>query len=237
MKYSSSLERAQITEIFSSLQGEGPRMGQRHIFIRFEACHLSCDYCDERGKRGKAMSLVQVLRAVDRLEKKEGPHAFVCLTGGEPLFCETFLVPLCRALRKRKFKILLETNGILLPALKKVLRFCDLIAMDLKLPSVGGGKDFLEEHVKFLKIAKAKETYIKIVVSRKIDRHEYAAHLKAVAAITPKVPVFLQPVSRRGKRYPDFGLMGLLNSLQFMGRKQIPDIRVGIQLHKILNIR
>ncbi len=42
-----------ITEIFSSLQGEGPYMGQRHLFIRFEACHMACAYCDETKKKSQ----------------------------------------------------------------------------------------------------------------------------------------------------------------------------------------
>ena len=237
MKASPLNRTARITEIFSSLQGEGPHMGERHIFIRFEACHMACAYCDESAKRGRSMSLDDVLRKVDSLEKKEGPHACVSLTGGEPLLYADFLKPLGRALKKKKLRVLLETSGILWRQFSKVLGDCDIIAMDLKLASVTEDRDFLKEHRAFLKIAKKKDVYIKIVVSRSADLREFDRHLQMVASVARGTPVFLQPVSRPGKRYPDLLLMRYLNQLQRIGARRLPDIRVGIQLHKILNIR
>ncbi len=237
MKYSSSFEYARVTEIFSSLQGEGPRMGERHIFIRFEACHMVCAYCDETWKKGREMSLEDILWKVDKLEKEEGPHTCVSLTGGEPLLCADFLQLLCPVLKKRKFRILLETSGVLWRQLSKVVRDCDIIAMDLKLPSVTRQKDFLGEHRKFLKLAKRKEIYIKAVVSKNVDLHEFDKHLRMVAQVAPHAPVFLQPLGRPGKVYPDLSLMRYLNELQRTGAKRLSDVRVGIQLHKLLNIR
>lgn len=236
MKYPPDSDPAHITEIFSSLQGEGPRMGERHIFVRFEACHMACVYCDETGKKGRAMSLADILREVERLEKKEGPHACVSLTGGEPLLDADFLALLCRSLKKRRFRILLETSGILWRQLSKVVRDCDMIAMDLKLPSMTRQEEFLEEHRKFLTIAKNKETYIKIVASRSMDLSEYDRHLQMVAKVAPETPVFLQPMSHRKKDYPEPVLMRFLNKLQRIGAKRLLDVRVGIQLHKLLHI-
>lgn len=244
-------KRARVTEIFSSLQGEGPRMGERHIFIRFEACHMNCAYCDETGKPAKVMSVAHVLREVARLERSAGPHACVSLTGGEPLLYADFLKPVCRELKKRKYRIFLETNGILWQQLSTVIGGCDVIAMDLKLSSVTGQKGFLEEHRKFLRLAKKKEIYIKVVISRDVNRREYEAHLRMVAQVAPRTPVFLQPahgtgrgspasarrpVSVKKRAYPDLALMRLLDKLQRIGVKRLSDVRVGIQLHKILNI-
>jgi organic radical activating enzyme len=237
MKYPLSSERAGITEIFSSLQGEGPRMGERHIFIRFEACHMACAYCDEAGKKAREMSLAGVLKEVTRLEKKSGPHACVSLTGGEPLLYADFLKILCPALKKRKFRILLETSGVLWRQLLKVIEACDVIAMDLKLPSVTRQKGFLEDHRKFLKIAKKKEIYIKVVISKDVNRREYEKHLRMAAQAAPRAPVFLQPVSCGKKVSPDPALMRLLDQLQRTGAKRLFDVRVGIQLHKLLNVR
>ena len=228
---------ARITEIFSSLQGEGPRMGERHIFIRFENCHMACAYCDESEKKGRARTLPEILREVGRLEKREGPHPCVSLTGGEPLLEAAFLVPLCRALRKKKFRILLETSGVLWRQLSKVSGDCDIIAMDLKLPSVTKQRDFLEEHRAFLKIAKRSHVYIKVVVSQGLNVRELDKHLQMVASVAPETPVFLQPLSRPGKIYPDVALMRYLIKLQRIGAKRLLDVRVGIQLHKVLNIR
>jgi 7-carboxy-7-deazaguanine synthase len=237
MKRSLSFENARITEIFSSLQGEGPRMGERHIFVRFEACHLACAYCDETGKKAREMSVAEVLEDVARLERRSGPHACVSLTGGEPLLYADFLKLLCRALKKRKYRILLETNGVLWRPLAKVIGFCDVIAMDLKLPSVTRQQGFLGKHRKFLALAKKKEIYIKVVISKNVDRQEYEKHLRMVAQVALHTPVFLQPMSRAQRSYPDPALMRLLDQLQRTGAKRLSDVRVGIQLQKLMHIR
>ncbi len=212
-------------------------MGERHLFVRFEECHIECEYCDELGREGREMSVDEVVAEIDRLETEAGPHAYVSLTGGEPLLYVPFLKPLCHRLREKHYKILLETNGILWQALEDVVKDCDLIAMDLKLSSVSHEKDFLDDHAKFLKIARGKETYLKIVVSKDIDEIEYDDHLCMVAAVAPATPVFLQPASRGREGYDDPRLMKLLNTLQRFGSRRLPDVRVGVQLHKVLNIR
>ena len=67
MQYPATAEKARISEIFSSLQGEGTHVGERHIFIRFEECNIHCTYCDELGKPAEWM----------RIEEVEGSsHAF-----------------------------------------------------------------------------------------------------------------------------------------------------------------
>lgn len=212
-------------------------MGERHLFIRFEGCQLDCVYCDERSKRGRKMSRAAVLRAVDVLEKRSGPHPYVCLTGGEPLLYAAFLKPLCRALKKRGYRILLETNGVLYRELQEIGRQCDLVAMDVKLASVGGGKDLLAEHAAFLQGIRGTETYIKIVVAPGIDRTAFRSHLHMIASIAPSAPVYLQPVIRRGERFPAPEFLRFLLQIQRAGKEQHADIRLGIQLHKLLNIR
>ena len=37
---------AKICEMFTSVQGEGPYVGCKQLFIRFCGCNLNCDYCD-----------------------------------------------------------------------------------------------------------------------------------------------------------------------------------------------
>lgn len=228
---------APISEIFSSLQGEGPRIGERHLFIRFGACHMACAYCDESWKKSRNRSLVDVMKRVIALEKLHGPHACVSLTGGEPLLFTEFLRPLCQALRNQNFQILLETNGVLWRPLSKVMADCDIIAMDLKLASVTRQGDLLEEHRKFLRIAKKKELYIKMVLSQRVRTREFMAHLRMVASVAPSATVFLQPISQHGRTCPAPAMMRLLDRFQQAGSRLLPSVRVGIQLHKVLNIR
>jgi organic radical activating enzyme len=197
---------------------------------------MACVYCDESGKKGRTLSLPQVLRKVRGLEKKHGPHSCISLTGGEPLLYADFLRRLCPALKKMKYRVLLETSGVLWRNLSKVLPCCDIISMDLKLPSVTRQGSFLKEHEAFLKIAKRKEFYIKIVVSKDLDRREYDAHVRMVAREAPWAPVFLQAAARGRRVFPDKKLWRLLEDLCRRGAGRLPGLRIGIQLHKLLNI-
>ena len=39
-------DKVKIKEVFTSIQGEGPFIGYKQLFIRFCGCNLSCNYCD-----------------------------------------------------------------------------------------------------------------------------------------------------------------------------------------------
>ena len=38
--------KANVYEVFDSIQGEGPYVGTRQVFVRFQGCPLTCVYCD-----------------------------------------------------------------------------------------------------------------------------------------------------------------------------------------------
>jgi len=77
----------QVHEIFLTLQGEGPRSGQRAVFIRLSGCHLKCSFCDTHWDDVKdpLMSIVDIVSEVSRLWGHGiGRSPLVVLTGGEP---------------------------------------------------------------------------------------------------------------------------------------------------------
>lgn len=251
MRHVPTEQNARISEIFSSLQGEGVRIGERHLFVRFEECHLRCEYCDELDKPARTWTLDEVCAEVKRLDHEEGPHPYVSLTGGEPLLYEPFLSPLLRRLKQSGFRTYLETNGVLWQELEKVIDQCDLIAMDLKPASVTGERVFLKEHRRFLEIARRKETFIKIVLSPEIDIQEFQQLILLVGETAPQTPVILQPMSPvkvasglfratekdGGDEIGDQETLQLLGELQRLAARMIPDVRILPRLHKILKIR
>lgn len=237
MHHPPTSNEARISEIFSSLQGEGTHLGERHIFIRFEECHIHCEYCDELDKVGTPMSLDQIMEEVGRLEREEGPHSFVSLTGGEPLLYLSFLKPLMMRLKAAHFRIYLETNGILWHALEEVIGWCDCIAMDLKPPSVTKERSFDEDHRHFLERARAKETLIKIVLSKDIDIKEFENEVRMVAEVAKNTPVILQPISTEIEGHEDPELMRLLTELQRFASRYLSQVRIVPRFHKILHIR
>lgn len=237
MKNPATETEARISEIFSSLQGEGARLGERHLFIRFEECHIHCGYCDELDKPGRLMHLEEVIQEVMRLEIEEGPHAFISLTGGEPLLYVPFLKSLMPRLREKGFRFYLETNGILWKALEEVLLWSDCIAIDMKPASVTQEANFDAEHEQFLKIARKKEVFVKIILSREIAIPEFEAQLQIVRRVDPDIPVLLVPLSSEIAGHEDPRLMQMMEELQRRGQRLLSTVRIVPRLHKILKIR
>ncbi len=96
-----------LTEMFSSLQGEGRWTGRPATFIRFASCNLACPWCDTpRSAKAKTLSLAAVLEKVDALGDRG-----VIVTGGEPTI-QPHLGALVRALKQRGLWVALETNGL-----------------------------------------------------------------------------------------------------------------------------
>ncbi|MCM8775266.1 MAG: 7-carboxy-7-deazaguanine synthase QueE [Candidatus Omnitrophica bacterium] len=231
------VDPSRVSEIFSSLQGEGTHLGERHLFIRFEECHIRCVYCDELEKEGEEMTRSEVMDRVHRLEADEGPHAFVALTGGEPLLYVVFLVPLIRQLKQENFRIYLETNGILWRALEAVIDDCNCIAMDMKPSSVTHERNFDFDHRKFLQIAQRTETFVKIAISHELDRAEFENQIRIVAEVAPGVPVILQPVTGVSNDGDIWKQMNSLEHLQRLGQRWHREIRIMPRFHKIFNLR
>ena len=94
-----------IVEIFSSIQGEGTNLGRPANFIRFAGCNLNCEWCDtEWRKASEHLDIATILRRLD-------PEArLVVLTGGEPTIQKN-LIELVDALMEADFAVAMETNG------------------------------------------------------------------------------------------------------------------------------
>ncbi len=109
-----------VSEIFYSIQGEGPNMGKPAIFLRMALCNLTCEWCDTRytwdwknyeyDKEVKEMSAKQV---EEQLLKHDTKH--LVLTGGEPMLQQKALLPLFTTLKRMGFFIEVETNGTIIP--------------------------------------------------------------------------------------------------------------------------
>ncbi|MEE8359543.1 MAG: 7-carboxy-7-deazaguanine synthase QueE [Candidatus Omnitrophota bacterium] len=187
--------KADILEIFSSIQGEGPFMGVKQIFLRFAKCNLSCKFCDlERPFPPKEFSVNKMVSVVKQISANSGEHHSVSLTGGEPLMYNEYLRELLPRLKEMGMKIYLETNATLPERLNDILDLVDIVAADFKLPSSTFGKDHWREHEKFIGLVKNKNCFIKVVITGQTDPADVKKAVKIISRVDSNMLMVLQPV-------------------------------------------
>ncbi|MBR1424309.1 7-carboxy-7-deazaguanine synthase QueE [bacterium] len=158
-----------INEIFSSIQGEGPVVGYKQLFIRFCNCNLHCNYCDTEFLEGEIFTPEKLYEKITRKYELKNLHS-ISLTGGEPLLSVHFLKEFL-PLIKDKTKVYLETNATMTQELNQVKDYIDIIAADIKLPS-SSGMNLFDKHNDFLSQCKGIQTFVKIVFDNNITEEE-----------------------------------------------------------------
>jgi organic radical activating enzyme len=108
-------ERLRVSEIFESIQGEGPCAGQPATFLRLSGCNLACRWCDteyswnwrrfDKQRFSEELSLDAVALSIGSPER-------LVVTGGEPLLQA---VPLAALLQTQSAFVEVETNGTIEP--------------------------------------------------------------------------------------------------------------------------
>ncbi|HIS83503.1 7-carboxy-7-deazaguanine synthase QueE [bacterium] len=164
-------DTARIKEVFASIQGEGPYIGAKQLFIRFCDCNLRCHYCDTDftgdSEEYTPEGLLEVIKQFDL-----NTIYSVSLTGGEPLLSVDFLEKFLPILKEHHLKIYLETNATLPDELKRIIDYIDVVAADIKLESATGMVKSFEAHDKFFEVCKGKECFAKIVFDDNITDEE-----------------------------------------------------------------
>ncbi len=246
---SDSVKTGYIQEIFHSIQGEGLWAGRMQYFVRLRGCSIGCRFCDTPGaffshsdvQRDLGSTLynepLPVSTVVQILEKemkrRPGAHSFA-ITGGEPLEQVDFVESLVTVLKEAypQWPILLETAGLHWKALQRVINQVDLISMDFKLPSTSGLHGIRFEHERFLDALKGYRFYVKLIVDTRTPHREALEAARAVAAVDPDAPLFLQPVTREGRIWGGAYLLDLWGAVREVHR----DVRVLPQIHKSLSL-
>ncbi|WP_292467504.1 7-carboxy-7-deazaguanine synthase QueE [Methanolobus sp.] len=202
--------QASISEVFCSVQGEGPYVGYRQAFVRFTGCNLNCNYCD---------TPVEVTN-VCRYEAVPGSNVFldienpllparvgemvnsyprlhsVSLTGGEPLLCAEFISSLIT-----DAPLYLESNMTLPRMAKKIKDKISYVSGDVKLlphslledPELH--LDRTIECFRILKATKARDCFCKIVVTKDTPVDEIEGVVGAISGYISSL--ILQPVTQK----------------------------------------
>lgn len=239
-----------LSEIFCSFQGEGVHAGRRHVFIRLAGCNLRCRYCDtpdslervpafrvwhggETRWYDNPVSDGEVRDILRPLLNAAPPIDGIAITGGEPLMQPEFLAALLAG-DDLPHPRLLETNGMLPDALRRVLPGVDLVSMDIKLPSNTGERPFWDQHARFLAIAGPK-AYVKVLVDAGTAAGEVERAAALIAELAPRAAVFLQPITTAD------GMVDIdaatLERHYALTRDLLADVRVLPQTHKMMGIQ
>lgn len=244
--------RAQVAEIFSSVQGEGLLVGQRQVFVRLYGCNLRCRYCDTPAARGAGgpckvesepgggefalepnpLTAERALELILEMDEPRGLHKSVSITGGEPLLQAEFVKSLAPGIRQMGMSVYLETNGSLPASLSLVIEHISTVAMDLKLQAATGQAADWDAAREFLTIAQKSECFVKIVVTPEVCAQDITEAAQLVAQVDPGIPLVLQPVTPHGPvtAAPSTRQMLMLQA----AATALDDVRIIPQVHKLM---
>jgi 7-carboxy-7-deazaguanine synthase len=100
-----------VSEVFLSLQGEGPSAGTPAHFLRLQGCGVGCRWCDTRYSWDAGGGEAMTLDAAWDKAREMGEAALLVVTGGEPLEQPGIGRLLAEAL-ERWPRVEVETSGI-----------------------------------------------------------------------------------------------------------------------------
>lgn len=206
-----------VVEKFTSINGEGTRAGELAVFVRFKGCNLRCSYCD-----------TMWANEADCSYEEETPEEItnyvlatgirnVTLTGGEPLL-QKDIRKLIYLLLQAGLRVEIETNGAV-----RLSEFCEerpIFTMDYKLPSSGCEEHMIAENMELLEI----NDTVKFVCGSQEDLVK-ALEVIQTYDLTSRCHVYFSPV---------FGSIEPVQMVEFMLEHQLNDVRLQIQMHKVI---
>ncbi len=222
------MNKVKIKEIFESIQGEGPYVGYKQLFIRFCNCNLKCNYCDTEFSSMSGYTEYDPCALADIVNAHQHIHS-VSLTGGEPLLSVEFLKDFLPRINK---KVYLETNATLADKFLEIKPFIDIVSADIKLESATGIKNSVKFHDKFFKVCIGVETFAKIVFNDKISDDEISDCCELGKRYG--IELILQPEMSGDKMAvtSDFSTVILDKFLE-----KYEQVRLIPQVHKFINVR
>jgi len=226
--------KGRITEIFPSIQGEGKYIGTKQLFIRFAGCNLDCVFCDTDIEKHHEYTVSELVKKMAVWLSKESFHS-VSLTGGEPLLQTVFLQQIMSEIKKLEQIIYLETNGTLPQELNEVISLVDIVSLDFKLPSAISKKVYWNEHLASLRIAKSKDSFVKIVLTPEALEEEIELVFNIIEKQAKTQTVILQPATQYLPLNDLF--YRKIRKFQELGLKRLVDVRVISQMHPFLGVR
>ena len=245
MQRTENKARARVSEIFTSIEGEGIFVGKKTLFIRFSGCHLKCRWCDTK----YALPLdsgteYQIDEIEDLIIRELQPFTYkVNFTGGEPLLQTDAVIKLADFIKKQtNLKTYIESSCFDSELFSKVLPYIDICKIEFKTDDSKVVENevydsLLSNEIKCLELAveSNKTTYIKIVVTNSTNLESFKNLVYNISKkIRPSdiVGFIIQP--SHGVDQPTVNK--LLDTYDIV-QPMFPEVRIISQLHKEIGAR
>ena len=207
-------------EVFCSIQGESSDSGLPCIFIRLYGCPVGCSYCDQPQKpeQRKKISVENIIKQVNKFKGVKN----VCITGGEPLIYQE-TIPIAWELMHLGYKVSIETSGCV-PIEDLGYRRSYKYVMDIKCPSSGVSEKNLFENLLHLQ----SNDEVKFVIA---DREDYEYMKMVLKKYPTQASILVSPMFDKNQK----AVIGK-DLIEWILEDKL-NVRVQIQLHKILGVR
>lgn len=191
-----------IHEIFESIQGEGPLVGEPTVFVRVFGCDRTCTWCDTgytalgmKPEGQRKMTLNAVIEEILALwRKRPEPLRNVCFTGGEPiLYADRYPQILNDRRMSDRNHVTLETNGENLFNNGACFERFTHIVISPKLSSSGRKCHNLFETA--FKLRHDDRIYYKFVIGSEADFAEFVEIQKTLPQGLEPNPLYIQPAT------------------------------------------
>ena len=169
-------------ESFGLVDGPGIR-----TVIFFNGCKLRCKYCHNPEMwniKEKNYSLKDLVSKIKRFKPYYRNNGGVTYSGGEPLLQIDFLIELSKALKEENIHIALDTAGCGIGKYDEILKYIDLVILDIKHVDLDGFKDLTGtskiESLKFIESLNKsnKRVWIRqVIIPGENDNEDYVTKL------------------------------------------------------------
>lgn len=199
-------DRLLISEIFESVQGEGPSVGVPSIFLRLGLCNLKCTFCDtpftwdfqrfDRENELESRGLEELVESLEAFRSKN-----LVVTGGEPLLQDEALVALLARLPRHRVEV--ESAATRMPS-EALLARVDQWNLSPKLAGSGNAERHRIKPEVLSRFAALSHASFKFVIAEEGDLEEVDALVERFSIPPGRVILMPEGVSdavliRRGR--------------------------------------
>jgi len=238
-------KKIQLSEIFTSIEGEGILFGTKTMFVRMAGCHLKCYWCDTNYalamNSGNTYSIDQVKKMMkDQLQNNTYKINF---TGGEPLIQYEAVKDLAKFTKEELgLRTYIESSCYDVNRFNKIIHYIDICKIEFKTKDseavdIKHYEHLLNNEIGCLRTAieNKKITFIKIVVSNYTTAREFKKLIEIIFNTVKSEELagfIIQPTNNINEPTVD-------RLLQFYDLiyPRYNEVRIIPQLHKIIGAR